>query len=176
MQIAIARIAKKLGANSFSIRQYHVEDSSKDVCLVLDTYRSPASMHPLPQKEDMENILYVFPSPAKYSNKPFRFRFNREKIKLGYREYFVCHLEPGDLVKIRKSLAARNISIYGGMPCLILAFYPYNLSINEGPDFVELSEEYRRLYLQTFFIHPKTCVGCVIPPGVIPKAAGGGSE
>jgi hypothetical protein len=169
MRQAIIRVTEDLGANCYSVRQYYLEDSSKEVWLVLDTYRSFAPTLPLSEKEDLQNILYVFPNSAKYSDKPFTFGVNREKINLGYREYFVCHLEPGDDVKINKGIAAKAISAYGGMPCLAMAFAPYDLLMNRGPEFSEMSEENRQLYLRTFFIHPKTCTGCVIPPAATPS-------
>lgn len=167
----IEKKAKKFGANSYFISDYILNDSSDMVGLVLDVYRSSAQILPSKPKEELNNILYVFPTFTGYGKKPFTFRFNDDIIDLGYREYFVCHLETGIIVKLAKSPAEKTISVNGGMPCVALAYIPFNPFMNETGKFTELPQKFLPFYFRTFFIHPKTCTNCTIPPAAIPSTS-----
>jgi hypothetical protein len=168
MSSEIEKKAKELGANSYFVSDYMLNDSSNKVGLVLDVYRSSAPILPTKPNEELNNVLYLFPVFTGYGKRSITFRFNKEKIRLGYREYFVCHLEAGDEVKLAKSFAERRISVFGGMPCLALIYMPFNPFLNETGKFSEVQQDIVQFYFRTFFIHPKTCTGCTIPPAASP--------
>ena len=169
MRDKIEKKAKEIGANSYFVRDYVLNDSSKLVRLVLDVYRSSASITPSAKKGETQNLLYLFPTFTGYNKKLFTFKFNEETIGLAYREYFVCTLEAGNITKIRKALAEKTISVNSDMQDIALAYVPFNPFMNETGKFNELPADFLKLYFRTFFIHPKTCTGCVIPPAATPS-------
>jgi hypothetical protein len=177
MKDEIGKMAKKWGANSYSVREYLLSDSSAYIILTLDTYLS--SEQALKMREDQRptNILYVAIDPNWYNRGIFRFRFNKEKISLGYREYFVYSTRAGDKISLKKGIAGQDISVFGGMPAVMEYYYSWQPLQNNAEHFYEArGKDIDWLYLHTFYIHPKTCAGCVIPLNAIPKAAGRGSE
>jgi hypothetical protein len=165
MKIMIEKMAKKLGANSYSVKEYSLNDSTKDLAMTLDTWLSSDRVLKTREDQRLTNIIYIFKDSYGYSRKILRFRFNQKEIDLGYREYFVCSTEAGDEIKIRKGIAGHDISVFGGMPAIVVYYLPYQLLMNKAAHFYEArGNEINWLYLCTFYSHPKTCTGCVMPP------------
>lgn len=156
LQTRIENVARDLGANSFQVKGFSIDDSSKMVSLTLMTYLSPDSLLKHTEEMPHNSMLYVFPSTARYTNKPFILHVNDKKVSLGYREYFAYHISPGEIIGIRKGIAAERIVGYPGSPAIALAHAKFAVLNNESGQFNEMPLSNMKLLLETYFKYPKT--------------------
>ena len=165
MKFKIEHLAKNLGANSFRITNYSVNDSSKTVSLTVDAYLSSDSMLKINERLETKNRLYVFPPDINYHSKPFRFKFNNEWISLGPREYFIYQLKPGETVVVAKGIYKKSIWNCPGCAAAILNYERFSWSpVPATPEgFVVMPENDKKIFMETFFIYPITCHGCTLP-------------
>lgn len=155
MKFKIEFQAEDLGANSFRVIDYVINDSSSEVSLTLNTFRCPDSVLNRNKTVTSTNRLYVF-YDARYSNRSFPLKINNKEISLGYREYFTYRVGAGEIALVQKGQASAGIKGGDGRSSIALFYTGFDLSLRDVWTFNELPSEDIEFYIRTFFKYPKT--------------------
>lgn len=102
LYFSIESAAKKIGANSFrvvNIKRTEEKDVSE---LMLETYFSPESTIIQSNNLKEKNLVFIFSSERKTSNKTMIFKVNDEQKELSGGKYLTYELSEGEKIKISK--------------------------------------------------------------------------
>jgi hypothetical protein len=125
--------AGDLGANSFKLDSFYESDTSKYMTLTIDAFFSPDSIIKFNKQLKEKNTLYAFPR-VNIRNDSTTFNFDKQQIKLYYKQYFKYNLKVGEIARVNKGgIAGEQRSIEGvaNRPAVYLEFTglnPFNIT------------------------------------------------
>lgn len=98
---AIRVQAVNAGANCFKLRDFYINDTTKQLVLTLDTYLASDRQLELNAEMHETNVVYLI-SDDKFSDKEYSFKLNGESITLKSGYFHKHYIKPGEEALINK--------------------------------------------------------------------------
>jgi hypothetical protein len=174
----ISDSAHELGANSYKLADFYYNDTTSKMCLTLDVYFCNSDLVGIgaPERTTTDvNDIYIFPIElnGKHGNsmwiktwKPGRnILVNHKSIYLRSREYLVYHVQPNERVIIGRWNDGSDIQ-RNGYENIISQYMTYGdrglipLDCCSTSPLRDISEDWARFLMNTYYIYPKTCENC----------------